>query len=80
MKNRAYIATLAAFVVAAFGTSAAQAHVLFDDSSVNLDRSQVGLSTLYVMQKAGTSFHATARTAKSSTASRPDNRSGRRGI
>lgn len=92
MKSRPYIVMLAACAAAALGTSAAQAHVLSDDSSNATAKSTSSQSTLSAMLTAGINYHAAAnyrnertsvgiaRTHKAQTSVRPDDRSGPRGI
>jgi hypothetical protein len=80
MKSRPYIVMLAACAAAALGTSAAQAQLLSNDSSNASFKSASSQSTLAAMLTAGTNYHGTARTHKTQTSVRPDDRSGPRGI
>ena len=61
MKNRAYIAMLAAGAVAALGIPAAQADVFTENSWHAVAKSTSNQSVRATMRKAGVHFHATAK-------------------
>jgi hypothetical protein len=70
MKTRLHIVTLGVCVACALGVPVAQAELqaqqVSENSSFVLAQARSGHSTLTAMQKAGTSYHATAKAAKSS--------------
>jgi hypothetical protein len=73
MKARHTIPTLVGAATLAIGAQAGQAAILMTDAANRAVSSQ---TTLSVQKKAGTSYHASAKSA----AVRPDDRAGSRGV
>ena len=75
--KRTAILTLAAVTSVAFGSQAAQAHLLAGDSAVTAAKSSYSTS-LSIMKRAGTKFHAQSSYGNQGVS--PDNRGGIRGV